>query len=268
MGILLYTEIGAVCGAFSSGGTLCGAAGDQYELPDTLVLEADDSDERWREVERAWQHGSVLYGEEVEPRDIVVSGLVSAATGAAMQTLVRDIREAARRADQRLRCEAASYLNVSRLRRMDVRWEPETGRSLAQVRLVWRAADPFWYATTEASQTDSMAGDGNITVDTGTDATVAMHPIIVITAPAAASVPSVRMTNQTDDSQVLLYEDLDLENGASVSIDCEAGTVTRGTTNTIRYMTGGWLRLLPGSNTIAYEGGACTITTIWKPRWI
>lgn len=268
MGILLYTEIGAICGTFLSGTTLCGAAGDQYELPDTLVIEGDDSDERWKEEERAWQHGSVLYGEEVEPRDILVSGLVSATTATAMQTLVREMREAARRSDQRLRYDEDFYVNVSRLRRMDVRWEPETGKTLAQVRLVWRAADPFWYATSEASQTENPTGDDTLTVDTGTDVTIPMNPVITITAPPAAAVPSVRLTNQTDDDQAFLYEDLDLENGASVTIDCEAGTVTRGATNTLRYLTGGWLRLLPGSNTIAYEGDACEITLTWKPRWI
>lgn len=271
MGIQLYTSQGAICGTFVCGdGTVCGGSSDVYTLPDTLTLQGDEADFRFREQERAWQHGSMAYGEEWEARDFTVSGLVLEDNGAAARALVREMREAAARLNQRLRLSSSAdhYVNLARLRRMDARPVALSGRSLLEVRMVWRSCDPFWQAVQPDSHTEELAGDGTFTVHTGSVATVAMQPVICITAPNPGTVSSVVLTNTSDEGQALGYDDAGLRDGATVVIDAGAGTVTRGGTNVIRFYSGGWLRLLPGSNVLAYEGSACTITLLWVPRWI
>lgn len=266
---LLYTDLGALCGAFTCGdGTTAGDATDAYILPATLTLQSDDADLRFREEQRVWQHGSVPYGEEWDARDIVLAGTVWEDSTAEMQALLRALRQKAARPDQRLRIDTGTYINVSRLRRMDARPVDLTGRSLMDVRLVWRATDPFWYSETQASHVEELSGSDSFTVDTGSTATVDMYPVISITAPSGGSVSSLTLSNETDDDQAFGYDDAGLTDGASVVIDSGAGTVSRGGTNTIRYYSGGWLRLKPGENTLAYTGNACTITLTWHTRWI
>lgn len=270
MAIQIYTTEGAVCGEFVSGEMLCGEEGDQYTLPATLTIENDDADFRFKEEERAFQHGSVAFGQEWEARDITVAGTVKADSATDARSLLRAIRKAAARPDQRLRLDADAdhYIVAARLRRMDARWVDLTGRTLADVRLVWRATNPFWQAATPGSHTEELTGDGTFTVDTDLLATVPMSPVVTVTAPSSGSVPSVRLTNDTDEGQAFLYEDLQLEDGAVLVIDCGAGIVTRDGENTIRFLSGGWLRLLPGENVLAYEGDACALTLTWRPRWI
>lgn len=267
----LYTILGALCGQFLSGTTVCGASGDQYDLPDTMVLQDDDVDFRSEEAARAWRDGSIMYGEEWEARDIVLSGSIwqgHSATLGGTQALIRTIKQRAARLDQRLEVDSGSYINVSRLRRMDVRPVTLTGRTVLDCRLVWRAADPFWYADTVQDDIQVLTGDDQWTVDTGALTTVRLYPVITIEAPASASVSSVTLRNVTTGSQQFVYADPGLANGAVAVIDSGAGTVTRAGGNTIRYYSGSWLQLEPGINEIEYEGPAATVTITWRERWI
>lgn len=270
MAIQLYTTIGALCGTFVCGTTLCGAPSDLYSLPSSLTIQEDDADFRFREEERVFQHGSVAFGEEWAARDITVSGIIQGETTTEAADLVKAIRSAAARLDQRLRLSSSEtrFLELARLRRMDARPRELTGRRLFDVRITWRACTPFWHSQSSSNHTEALAGDATFVVDAGDVATVAMHPLITITAPVGAAVPSVRLTNATDEDQAFLYEDLALEDGASVVIDCAAGTVARDGTSSIRYFSGAFPRLLPGENSLSYEGNACTITLTWRPRWI
>lgn len=268
---ILYTQKGALCGAFLVGTTLCGVAGDQYILPDTLTLQDDDVDFRFEEQRRAWQDGSILYGEEWEPRDIVLAGPIwqgATATTATTQALVRAIKQAAARLDQRLEIDAGQFVEVSRLRRMDVRPVDITGRTVLDCRLTWRAAVPFWQQDGLQEHVEVLTGDDTFTVDTGTLPTVAMHPVIVFECPDPGSLPSVRLRNVTDDGETFLVQDPSLVDGAVLTVDSGAGTCKRDGANAIRFYTGGWLRLLPGANQIEYEGGAVTVRIYYRRRWI
>lgn len=265
----LYTQRGAVAGAFFAGEMVAGQAGDQVEVPATLLLEDDDHEERYDEEERAWQHGSVVEGHEVEARDVTLSGTVWLADAAAARTWAREWKAAARRRDQFLSVDDDHYIKLARLRRMQVSPETLSGRALLRVRSVWRAADPFWYSAAGSTLTVELAGDDTIEVDAGELATVPMDPVITVAAPAGESVPSVSLVNNTDDGQGWLYTDLGLTDEAAVVVDSAAGTVALdGDAGAIRYLSGGWLRLLPGVNVLSYEGAACTLTITWRERWI
>jgi len=272
MAIELYTQRGALCGAFLSGEMLAGAQGNQVILPASLTLEGDDCDLRVDSDERALSDGSAAWGGQVKARKAVVSGLVGDGTSTPEVTraLLRRLRAAAARQDQYLATEqgADHFLRLRLLESCDVRWQELWGRSLAQVRLSWLLADPFWYADSVGQVHEDLAGSGSISVDTGDLATWWMPPIITLTAPAGESVPSVTLVNQTDGGVGLTYSDPALSDGATVVIDCERGTVTRDGVDSIRYLGGRPLRLLPGLNTLSYTGAACGVTINWRARWI
>ena len=272
MAIQLYTARGAVCGQFVSGEMLCGQAGDQYTLPPTMTLEAEDFDVRVDTDDRALADGSAAWGGQVKARKVTVSGYVGDGSldPDATRALLRDLRRAAIRQDQHLVLDPddEACLRLRLLESCDTKWEDGWGRSLASVRLTWLLADPFWYAVDSSSHTETLTGDGTFTVDTGTLATWWMAPTITIEAPAGESVPSVSLVNETDDGIGLVYSDPGLQDGADATIDCGAGTATRAGSSTIRYLSGRPLRLLPGVNVLAYEGAACTLTITWTERWI
>ena len=271
MAIELYTQRGALCGTFLAGEFVAGAEGDQYLLPASLTMEGDDFDLRVDSDERALADGSAAWGGQVRARKAVVSGLVGDGTSDPEPTraLLRRLRAAARQ-NQYLATEqgADHYLRLRLLESCDVRWQDLWGRSLAQVRLTWLLADPFWYSDAVGQVHADLAGAGSIAVDTGDLATWWMPPILTLTAPAGESVPSLTLVNETDGGVGLTYSDPALSDGATVVIDCERGTVTRDGTDSIRYLGGRPLRLLPGENTLSYLGAACGVTIQWRERWI
>jgi hypothetical protein len=272
MAIELYTQRGALCGTFLAGEFVAGAEGDQFILPASLTLEGDDFDLRVDSDERALADGSAAWGGQVRARKAVVSGLVGDGTSTpeATRALLRQLRAAAARQDQYLATDqgADHFLRLRLLESCDVRWQALWGRSLAQVRLSWLLADPFWYSDAVGQVHEDLAGSGSISVDTGDLATWWMPPIITLTAPAGESVPSVTLVNQTDGGVGLTYSDPAFADGATVVIDCERGTVRRDGVDSIRYLGGRPLRLLPGLNTLSYTGAACAVSIQWRERWI
>lgn len=93
------------------------------------------------------------------------------------------------------------------------------------------------------------------------------YPIITITADKA--ITDLIIQNETDipdgeDEGIKFeYEDPAFFNGNTVEVDSRgSGTVYRGTTNTIRYFTGAFLRLLPGNNTFKYTGDTDGVTKV------
>ena len=272
MAIELYTQRGALCGTFLAGEFLAGAEGDQVILPASLTLEGDDCDLRVDSDERALSDGSAAWGGQVKARRAVVSGLVGDGTSTpeATRALLRQLRAAAARQDQYLATDqgADHFLRLRLLESCDVRWQALWGRSLAQVRLSWLLADPFWYSTAVGQVHEDLAGAGSIAVDTGDLATWWMPPILTLTAPAGVAVPTVTLVNETDGGVGLTYSDPAFADGATVVIDCERGTVRRDGVDSIRYLGGRPLRLLPGLNTLSYTGAACAVTIQWRERWI
>jgi hypothetical protein len=270
MAIEIYTQRGALCGRFYCGEMLSGAAGDQYALPDSLTIESDDFDLRVASDERAMSDGSAAWGGQVKARKAVVAGIVGDGTSdpTATAALLRTIRAAAARPDQRLDAGDGCHLRMRLLESCDTKWQEMWGRSLASMRLSWLLADPFWYADDVGQHVETLTGNGSFTVSAGSSATWWMPPVVTIEAPAGASVPSVALVNETDSSVGLTYSDPALTDEASVTIDCEAGTVERDGTDSIRYLSGRPLRLLPGDNVLTYTGAACTMTIQWRERWI
>lgn len=242
------------------------------QFPESLRLEKNDFDVRHEEKVRALAHGAAVYGEEIQARDIVVEGdvLHHGDTDAHIHYLDM-LRAACAQPDLQLRYRSEFYIRLAKLKGFDHEWFTLSGRTLSKIRITWRAADPFWYASAQSTVTQAMGGNGTVVVNpaTGTwPARAEIWPTITITAPSSGSVPRVLLRNESDEGMQFVYEDLQLKNGASVVLNCDRGTVERGGQNAIRYYDGAFTRLLPRENRLTYEGAACTLTIQYRARWI
>lgn len=262
------TTDGALCGTVICGTTLCGAASDMYELPQTLAFLGAKARTRYRSDDRLLADGAAVDGFAIAARDVVVSGMLLSATATAQEALLAEIANEAATQNQRFRVGVNRYINISRLKALDAEAQPMTGRTLHDVQITWEASDPYWYDPVPTNSQALMTGDGTMTVTVASDIHREIHPVILLESEVGYSVPSVRLTNQSDSNRWCLYEDTNLREGASAVIDCRDGTVTRGGTNSVRFFSGTFLRLLPGANVIAYEGARALITIQWIPRWL
>ena len=248
-----------------------GVWGNVFQLPGTLTFRGDDQDWKFDSWEHVFGDGGASAGEEIKSKQVTVSGKVLAATRSAGENLLALLKLECGRIDQRLSLDGgATYIKVSRLKSFDARPTILSDRCLFDVTCTWRCDDPFWYGA-QQSRSFSPLGNTVLSVDASTGLKQCLRgqsPVITITAPSLASVPSVTLTNQSDANLQLRYSDPLLKNGASVTLDCFNGTVTRSDgTNTIQYFEGEFLRLL-GTDSIQYQGLSATVSFVWQHRWL
>lgn len=268
--VRLFTSLGSLCGTFRAGEQVAGDPGDVYELPRSLVFLEDNQTGRFRSVDRLLVDGEAVDGWQVDARDITVEGLVTSDDTEDQRTLLLEMARVAALPNLRLTVEegpGATYLRLGRLKDLQRKHSELTGRELTDVRLRWRASDPAWYeARLHSIKFTVTTYSQALSLDplTGLPA----FPTVHIVAPPSGSLSTVSLGST--DGRGFSYTDASyLRNGASVIVDCEAGTVNRATGyNTLHYMVGTFPRLAAGTNVWQYAGGACTITLSWQPRWL
>jgi hypothetical protein len=242
-----------------------------FSLPATLTFRGDDQDVKFDTWEHAFGHGGASEGDEIKSKQVTVSGKVWATSRASGEALVALLKHECAKPNQRLSLDGgATYIKVAKLKSFDPRPRELSDRTFFELTITWRCDDPFWYGSQE-TRSFSPIGNTLLSVDAMTglrECRFGQSPVITITAPSLSSVPSVTLTNLSDESLQIRYSDPLLRNGASVAIDCYNGTVTRSDgSNTIQYFEGEWLRLL-GVDSIQYQGLAASISFSWPHRWI
>ena len=268
----LFTTLGAMCGTFRSGAARVGDRGDVYPLPRGLLLVEDDQAGRYRSVERLLTDGEAVDGFwNVDARNVEVKGMVLSDDPGVQRDLLREIGVQSVRHDLKLRHEfgpAASCVHLAKLKEYQRKHVELSGKTLTEVSLRWRAADPTWQEARIRSCRVEMPGNGTFEVEAGR--TLESHPQIqVIASDPVHGVGDLRLTC-LDDGRWLAYRDPNyLLAGASVIIDCKAGTVTRASGgNALHYASGTFLRLRAGTNRFRYEGGPCLLIFTWNVRWL
>jgi hypothetical protein len=161
-----------------------------------------------------------------------------------------------------------SYLNYWHVKKvLDVKEEWIEGQdyTAAQYEVTFLLSDPYAYYHTDDSTTitvDSSPKSGTVT----NNGIVPDYPVITITADA--TITSLVIENETDvpegasDGLQFQYLDNNFVGTDVLIIDCKKGTVERDGTNTIRYFSGSFLKLLPGSNTITVTCQTSGSTTV------
>lgn len=256
--------------AYYGSGVYGGTTIPLLTLPEGLTFMVNDFGVRRDQINKAFADGAAILGDELEARDIVISGTLFGTTASEHKTLMKSIRAACYRANM-LRYESGSSIGVL-LKRLRHRWKVGTDRTFSEIEITFAAADPFFFEDAVRSSTFEVLGNGNLAI-TPTDSASAtlqwrVHPKITVTA--AANMSSFGLKNITDGGLQFTYNEA-IAPGAIVVIDCYAGTVVRsdlGDANKIQFFDGEFISLLPQAQTLEYTGGAATVVVSYRPRWL
>lgn len=268
----LLGTAGGTWGAGVWGTALAGSGA--YELPGCLVLGDNNVDTKTDTWSLVFADGSYSAGDEVKPRQAILTGTFMQPDRATFRALCDELRYRCSVPGLKLQVNPGAYLNLSHMLSFDEDPAELWDWTVAKVRVSWHCDDPFWYATTPEVRTVSLSGPGTFFIEAGPGAGLRQNhrgvcPQITCTAPGFLPVASFTLRNDTDDGLQLRYSDPYLKNGNSATIDCVQGTATRSDgQNTIRYLEGEFLRLLTRTNRFTYDGPECTLTFSWIPRWL
>jgi len=246
----------------------------QYTFPRGFSIDAPPWAKRLNELERAYKHGAAITGDEmVKARPLRVWGVLWRTNRTAFQSALDSM-------------EGACYLRASTFHATD-HW---TNRYLtvdcanfaidylvtlfaADVDVLFRVTDPFWYSDTLNSDLQSGLGSGSLTsiVNAGQ---IEVSPLIQIRV-VTGTVTSIALTNSNDLFRGFTYT-RNLTVGRGVRIRCAEGQVHRWTGTAYvddlpGFTSGTFYRLQPGNNNIVLTltgGGTIDITHYWRIKWL
>jgi phage-related protein len=224
---------------------------NEYNFDETFGVSSDPFTPRSSESERAYSHGVKDTSDgKIDKRIITVIGQVYGETVSQYRTNLEALYAALYKQDQKLYKTSSRYINVKKAI-VTNSLEQNNFPRLSNVSIQFICEDPFWYSPEISEDTESISETPHEwNVSNGGD--IEVYPIITITN--SGSYASLSLKNKTDGNSLFTYDDSNLESGASVVIDCNEGTVYLSTTNTIRYLSGSFLRLLKGINTLELTG--------------
>ena len=235
--------------------------GNTYNFDNDFWLTTDSWSVTRNIINRSYAHGGRNTADGfIEARQITIEGAIRADTLAELETKNRALQKAIIK---------GGYLYVSddtvdrfilvSSGMIDSSYQGEY-RNEKPITINFIAENPFWQDDAETNDISIVTGNENITVDnSGSDDMV--FPVIQIDADQGEDLPSIKMTQKSDGVSIFEYNDPNFVQGDSVVIDCQAGTVKRNNNNSIEFFTvARFIRLQNVDNTIAYEGGAATIT--------
>lgn len=247
--------------------TLTDANSNVYNFPEDFWISNDSWDTNKNMVNRFYAAGGRNIADGfLTPRVITITGQIRADSRAAYETKYRAFIQAV------LKGGTLTISNDTVSRYISVNYPganngQEEGQQYKEISIDFIAEDTFWYDSTETVSTNILAGDDSFSVDTtGTDFII--NPTIVIDADQSADVPSAKITNVSDGGAVFTYNDTAFIQGDIVTVNSETGQVDRNGGLTPDKFSGVYIRLQPGSNTINYEGAACTVLVKYRKVYL
>ncbi|SMC63142.1 phage distal tail protein [Sporomusa malonica] len=215
---------------------------------------------------RAYSHGRIETGDgKVDSKTIEVEVYIFGVNRLDHDQQYNSLLAAFNQKKYKLFVRDDRYMNIECMSKDTHEWFKGFQFVRSKLTVTLKAIDPFWYDTgsiierrtiTETPKTLIIDNPGNIDVS----------PVITITA--TNTCPSILITNITDENRQFQYADLQLTAGSTVKIDCQNGTVYRGTANSLNAFNGTFLKLLPGENEITYAGEDCVIDFEFTRRWL
>lgn len=240
-------------------------AAGSYTLPTLTVIDGGSFEQRTQTSERAFAHGAISTGDnKIKSRTVSLKIKIVGTSQASHDTQLDALKAALTIGAGKLYQRSDRYINFDAVKKMSIEYESGYAYVRSNVKVELLACDPFTYSTTLGqSVTTVTESPTTITIN---NAGTADCPA-VITIAASASCNNVVIANTTD-SRSCTLTDTALTSGVSAIIDSKAGTVYRGTNNSINNFSGQFIRLLPRSNTLTYAGGNCTLTIDYIPRYL
>jgi phage-related protein len=238
----------------------------EYIFPTYSALSGRNASVRGGSTARAYSHGGIPTGDgKFDTAKPEISVTIEGTSEADYLTKINALKGALYRTDYKLYITDTQYINIAKLDNINEEFYAAQYWRQSEVKAILLATDPFIYDDTGISDTEAVAENPH-TYTVNNPGNVDTPAVITITAAAACT--SIKITNVTDGGRLFTYADASMLTGQVLTVDAVVGTVKRGTSNTLNNFAGAFLSLLPGDNTLTYEGGACEIQITAGKRWI
>lgn len=237
--------------------------GDTWNLPDNFHLVDAGFQRRMELIAKAFADGGVDRGDDmIDIRSLMLEGQLFAETDSQYDNKWNELILNLNQKDFHLE-DGDWRILIGRARMIDQIFPRGLRKRLGEIEIEFVALDPFWYHKDLSAKGEDCPTPPTqfVVINTGS---YAVYPIIKITA--NVNNPNMSVKNITDGDILFSYEDVGFTIDKKLVVDCKKGTVELEETNTIRYFDGQFLRLLPGNNTIEYDGADAHVSFEWYKR--
>lgn len=213
---------------------------------------------------------SVTYARE---RQIRIKGSLNSDSISGITTLIDNLRSAVNKEGfQNLYLWDDRFIKVQKSQYAD-RPRPGSAGLVWDYEITFTATDPTWQSDTLNDSGDTSPTTSPETILTLTNNGTAPAPVIITVSANTTSniTDTVKITNLSDDPDQVLEYSGDIAASESVIIDeeqPETERVLNDGDDDVKSLAGQFIRLLPGSNSIQFEGDiTATINIKWRDRW-
>lgn len=246
----------------------------QYIFPRGFSLDAPPWAKRLNELERAYKHGAAITGDEmIKARPLRVWGLLWRTNRTAFQTALDSMERACYR--RALTFHSSDHWTNRYLTVDCANFAMDYVVTLfaADVDILFRIVDPFWYSDTLSSHLQSGTAGGGLGPPPDNTGQIEVSPTIYIYT-ASGTITSISLANNSDLSRTWTWTG-NLPVGRGIRIRGFQGQIHRWTgtawVDGSPQFTGTFYRLQPGQNLIVLTltgTGTVDITHQWRAKWL
>lgn len=246
-------------------------------LPESVMLDRLEFQGKQELFSLAYAHGAKTQGGWIKERTIQLTGTILSGDRYTNLYQMDQIKYFLSKPGLRVFPEGYGqrYIVTSELVDFNHSWVERMDHEISKFTCSLRCDDPFFYAFDYSQVLHTVYSEGveSFTVNTGNyaghpDCEFGQSPIITFTADQGVDVPSLTLKNTSDEDLQIRYSDPGFVAAEFAIIDCQKGTALRGVTRTERFLEGEFLRLVNNENVFEYDGPACGISVLWRPRWL
>jgi phage-related protein len=245
--------------------TLTDNNGDTYSFNPTFSISSESFSSSVSTKKYMYASGGKITGDKFfKSRTKTISGSIIEETPGDLETEQRSLSFACIKggALRIIGDNVNRYINVSA---PDIEKEYEQFGCAVNYTISFVVDFPYWSADVATESEHVVAGDDTLTVDaSGSDFIIL--PVITIESDQSEDMTSFKLANYSDGGQSLIVNCPYFTTDNNMEIDSQNGTIKLNNNNAIAYLAdnSSFPRLQPMSNTINYEGNACTITFVFR----
>lgn len=247
-----------------------------FILPESVMVDRIDVQGKQELFNLAFAHGGKTQGGYIKERIIQLTGTILSRSRSDNIYEMDQIKYLLSKPGLRIFPEGyyQRYIVSSAMIDFNHSWVERMDHEISKFTCSLRCDDPFFYDFNLSQSLFTMhEGVNTFSVFTGylaghSNCEFGQSPIITFTADQGVDVPSFTLKNTSDEDLQIRYSDPGFVAAEFAIIDCQKGTALRGTTRTERFLEGEFLRLVNNENVFEYDGPACGISVLWRPRWL
>lgn len=241
----------------------------QYTFPRSFSMDAPPFFKRVDEAERVHQHGAIITADKkLKSRPLRIWGTLSSSTRPIFRISLEDMRKACYQDDPTLHADEYwpdKYLILDSVADFETTYL--VSLRAADINILFRVTDPFWYANSETIRAWSIT-NANLTRTVSNGGSVEAYPVITYKAGGAQT--RLRVRNNVNSEEFFYTRVMALND--EVEFDCVEGTVKLNGTDDIVNFTGPFLELFSGNNDIRTiitgTVGTSRIEFVFRARWL